>query len=114
MTSPETLKKIAEALGHDGFIVKDGRKSVFYHIYTEPLRDIPRGREFRKNILFDPESNPAQLVEVIKWLLECGWDIKNFHGNTCLSKLQTGLPITIEGEIFETAIMQAAAKQVNQ
>jgi hypothetical protein len=107
VTKPETLKAIAEAMGYSVYI--DEYHSVKIH-----------GTPTKISYPFNPETNPAQLMEVIKWLIDSGWKLgKEDDEYYFFSKSINYLG----SKSFEQAIMQAAAivsleldttRQVNQ
>lgn len=103
---PEELKKIAEAMGYDAEINEFEGEYV-----TIPVEYSIKGEGvFQEVDIFNPESNPAQLIEVIKWLLSCGYTIDEGE-NGYYHVRHDGIMVVYSSLLFEQAILQAALKQ---
>jgi len=114
---PETLKKIAEAMGYetDVYIENSGRVNIWVKSgkdtkYPEQPSLAPKVVTDRWDI-FSPETNPAQLVEV-----------EDFVFNKPMSEIgcvngqwyyKDGI-VSVYGGTRKDVIMQAAAKQVGE
>jgi len=101
MTALQTLKLIAEALGYN--ILHD-------QVFNDEIVILLEPEERHLPDRFTPETNPAQLVEVIKWLLKEGWKFQYLEGHGFRLR-HTDKPYTTVAS-FEQAVMQAAAQQV--
>ena len=107
---PETLKKIAEAMGYD--------ISEKFDFIPDPdtvyLGDCSATAFRMRNCdKFNPTSNPAQLLEVVKLLVRYGWHIKYNLSESYYYVCNDYMQKCFADESLETAIMLAAEKQVS-
>ena len=66
---PEQLKKIAESIGHEGFLAMDRKIATSYYIYLEDENPNTHCRMPRKSIKYDPERNAKQRWEILEYLI---------------------------------------------
>ena len=105
--TPSELKELAEWLGKETFLVMDGRKADHCVIYIDPPKPHTMRYE-RRSIRYDPETNPDQMLEVIKKFKT--FQISNMGDHFLVRyslSLDSGFGMS-EGETFEQAILNAA------
>ena len=93
---PETLKSIAEAMGYE----------------YEGTHENGNVWCSKKGIVskYNPPNNPAQLLELIEWLLKKGWGFSYIDGIGFVFKLLWEPPVL--NKSFPHAVMAAVIKEL--
>ena len=105
---PETLKKIAEAMGYEVRPVK-GMYDEELPPYVVKVYD---SHACINGHIFYPTETPSQLVEVVEWLLKSGWEIGASRGRYFCRKTMNDAWVKYINNSFCEVTMQAAAKEV--